>query len=353
MRETGEAVYRILDASANRAAEGMRTVEEYVRFVLDDARLTQTAKCLRHDFAAAMGVLPRVKLLAQRDTEADVGTRTQTSSEYERNSIADVVRAAVERVQQSLRVLEEYGKTINPEFARRVESLRYRAYTFHRDLEVAEHSFDRRERLRHSTLYVLIECLASADVFETTLRSLAEAGVDVVQLRDKQADDRTVYERACLAGGLSRELGLLFIVNDRADIAAASDADGVHVGQSELPVREARRVVGAERLVGVSTHNLNQVRAAISERADYIGCGPTFPGNTKSFTDFPGCEFLREVHQGTVETPLPAFAIGGIDRSNVQQIRDCGFHRIAISGAVMQAEDPSTAAAELKRYLSE
>ena len=330
----------------------MRTVEEFVRFVLDDAGLTETAKKMRHDLALAIGHLPRIDLVAQRDANSDVGTDLETPTEYRRASMQDVLRAAIERVQQSLRVLEEYGKTIDVEFARGIESIRYRAYSFHRDLELNVAKQDRRVRLGRSTLYVLIECLESQDAFADLFRTLIGSGVDVVQLRDKQADDRTVFDRACVAAKLARELDALFVVNDRADIAAASGADGVHVGQSELPLRNAKEVVGCDRLVGVSTHNIEQVHSAIAGGADYIGCGPTFPGNTKSFDAFPGCAFLREVHHGTTANPLPAFAIGGIDKSNVHQIIESGFHRIAVSGAVMRTPDPAIAAAELKQRLT-
>lgn len=352
MRENGEAAYRILDASANRTTEGMRTIEEYVRFALDASNLTEVAKQLRHDLAAAVGRLPRLELIAHRDTDADVGTNVETQSEYQRASIHEVIRAAAERVQQSLRVMEEYGKTLDVEFARDVEAIRYRVYSFHRDVELASVASDRKQRLARANLYLLMECLPTEDEFVATLRSLAAAGVDLVQLRDKQADDRTLFERAKIASQVARDSDILLIINDRPDIAAASNADGVHVGQSEMPAREARRIVGSGRLVGVSTHNIEQVHAAIASDADYIGCGPTFPGQTKSFAKFPGCEFLREVHAGTAQTPLPAFAIGGIDAANLDQVLDSGFHRIAVSGAVMKADDPVKAAEELKRRLA-
>ncbi|MEL6104690.1 MAG: thiamine phosphate synthase [Planctomycetota bacterium] len=352
MRENGEAAYRILDASANRATEGMRTIEEYVRFALDESSLTEVAKQLRHDLAAAVGRLPRLELIAHRDTDSDVGTEVETTTEYQRASIHEVIRAAAERVQQSMRVMEEYGKTINVEFARDVEAIRYRVYSFHRDVELASATSDRKQRLARANLYVLMECLPSEEEFIATLRSLSAAGVDIVQLRDKQADDRTVFERAKIASKVARDSDMLLIINDRPDIAAVSNADGVHVGQSELPVDDAKRIVGPGRLVGVSTHDIEQVHDAIASGADYIGCGPTFPGQTKSFARFPGCGFLREVHAGTVRTPLPAFAIGGIGATNIDQVIDSGFHRIAVSGAVMNADDPAKAADELKRRLA-
>jgi thiamine-phosphate pyrophosphorylase len=135
-------------------------------------------------------------------------------------------------------------------------------------------------------------------------------------------------------------------MNDRPDLCVLSDADGVHVSQDELSVSDARRVVGPGRLVGVSTHNLQQARDAVFARANYIGCGPTFPSDTKAFHEFPGCDFLRQVAN---EIRLPAFAIGGITRERVPQVLAAGIHRVAVSAAITQSSNP---AAAIKEFLA-
>jgi thiamine-phosphate pyrophosphorylase len=139
-------------------------------------------------------------------------------------------------------------------------------------------------------------------------------------------------------------------MNDRPDLAVLADADGVHVGQDELGVRDARRIVGPARLVGVSTHNLEQVEQAVLDGADYIGVGPVFPSGTKSFADFPGLDFVRKA---TAATRLPAFAIGGITENNVAAVRAAGAERIAVSGALCGAEDPAAAARGLRSAVLE
>ncbi len=127
------------------------------------------------------------------------------------------------------------------------------------------------------------------------------------------------------------------------------DAAGIHLGQEDLPIAEVRRVVGTKMWIGVSTHNLEQVEDAIRSGADYIGCGPTFPSSTKSFEAFAGTEFLSQVARCC---QLPSFAIGGIDLSNLDQICDAGFHRIAVSGAILNAPNPErTARAMADRLL--
>jgi thiamine-phosphate pyrophosphorylase len=123
----------------------------------------------------------------------------------------------------------------------------------------------------------------------------------------------------------------------------------VHVGQDELEVEHVRRIVGQERIVGVSTHSLEQARQAVRDGADYIGCGPTFPSQTKRFTGFPGLEFLRAVHR---EITLPAFAIGGITLENLPSVLDTGVSRLAVASAIVDASDPAKAVREFLGRLS-
>lgn len=348
-----QSTYRILDASANRAGEGLRTIEEFARFALDDADLSGQVKSLRHNLATVVNRLPRRSLLMARDTSGDVGAAICEPGEYVRTDLAEVVAAAATRTQQSLRVLEEYGKTIDVSFAAEIEQIRYRCYTLSAALELRLRPIDsrishRRDRLRQSSLYVLIDAGSDEATFGQTVTCLLDAGVDVLQLRDRTVDDRTLLSRARQGAEIARQADKLFIVNDRADLAAAADADGVHVGQEELPIAEARQIVGPHQLVGVSTHSIGQAREASADGADYIGCGPVFAGRTKTFESYVGTAFLAEV---AAEINLPAFAIGGIDGSNVNQVVDAGIQRIAVTGAVRDAEDPAVAVRQLKTFL--
>nr|WP_084428184.1 thiamine phosphate synthase [Roseimaritima ulvae] len=343
-------VYRILDASYNRASEGLRTIEDYARFVRNDPALSRHAKQLRHDLAAAFATLPRQHLLSARDTPGDVGTTIQTASEQIRPSAVAVATAAAARCQQALRSIEEYVKCIYPEVAPRIEAIRYQTYTLEAALQGLSQAA---ERLAGARLYALIEGGESNEALAQTIRTLATAGVDILQLRDKRLDDRTLYERTRAAtaevAAIDTAQRPLLIVNDRADIAAAAGADGVHVGQEELPLAAVRRIVGPDGIVGVSTHNLSQAQQAQRDGADYIGCGPTFTSRTKSFAEFPGLEFLKQVAK---QLSLPAFAIGGIDATNVDQVLATGIPRVAVSAAITAAESPPQAAAELKQILS-
>lgn len=345
-RQPPPGVVRLIDASLNRASEGARVVEDYARFVLDDAGLSRRAKELRHGLAAAGSVLPFATRLALRDTPGDVGTAISTPTETARGGPWDVCVASLARLQEALRSLEEYGKTVDPTVGARFERLRYDAYILASALGAATRSA---ERLAAARLYVLVDCRESESAFDSLVELITAAGADIVQLRDKRAGDRTLVRRARRLAAICREHEAVSIVNDRADIAVAAGADGVHVGQEELSVADARRVVGAEGLVGVSTHSLDQVRSAVAAGADYLGVGPTFPSTTKAFEAFPGLDFVRRVAE---EIKLPAFAIGGIDAGNVEQVVIAGLSRIAVGAAITTAADPAAATAELKRSLN-
>ena len=334
-------VLRILDAAANRASGGLRVVEDFLRFILDDRHLTGLCKQLRHDLAHALEEISVPDRYAARETRGDVGTDLTTSAEYQRADACGVLQANFRRVEQSLRSLEEYTKVIQPQVAARLEPLRYRTYTLARAAGITAASIDRLEGVR---LYVLIGGRSSPDEFADLTRSLLEAGVGAFQLRDKQLDDRRLLDRARLLRRLTQEKPALFIVNDRADLAVLAGADGVHVGQEELSVKDVRTIVGPRMLIGVSTHSLGQARQAVLDGADYIGVGPTFASETKQFERFPGLALLREV-SGQIR--LPAFAIGGIDNRNLPAVLETGFTRMAVSGAVAGAEDAPAAARRL------
>jgi thiamine-phosphate pyrophosphorylase len=337
---------RVIDANANRAREALRVLEDHCRFVSNDAFLSGRLKQLRHDLTAALSELPAELLLAGRDTVHDVGTSISTTGEEARSSLKHVVLANAKRLQEALRSLEEFGKVLSPRLGKAMEQLRYQAYTVERALIVGDEA---RRRLADARLYVLVtESLCRASL-PGTVREVIDGGADVIQLREKNLDDRTLLARSREIRELTRQRGALFIVNDRPDIALLAEADGLHLGQEDLPLQEARRLLGPEALIGVSTHDLYQVRRAVLEGASYIGIGPTFASQTKTFDSYPGLEFIRAT---MAETSLPAFALGGITPENVSAVVAAGCRRIAVSQALCAAADPRAAAQALKRALA-
>lgn len=359
-------IYRVLDASLNRAGEGLRVVEDYTRFVLDDPFLTSQLKTLRHEFATLAATISSDDRHAARDTLADVGTAITTESETSRQSAWDVCAASLKRVEQSLRSIEEFGKTLPVSVGRQAESLRYRVYTLEKALDITRSS---RDRLAAATLCVLVDGCSSRNTFAHMIDQLVEAGVGMIQLRDKSLSDRELLERARMLVSLTRHQPsappavndrnppspsgggpgrgprqTLAIINDRSDIAAAAHADGVHVGQEDLNVKDTRAIVGPQMLIGVSTHNIEQARAAVLDGANYLGAGPTFPSSTKDFDAFAGLEYLRQV---ATEIRLPTFAIGGISQQNLGDVLATGITRVAVGAAVTEANNPPSATHKL------
>jgi thiamine-phosphate pyrophosphorylase len=336
---------RIVDANANRAREALRAVEDYCRFALDDAFLSRETKQLRHDLAEALADFPSNLLLEARETQRDVGTGITSSAEQSRHSLGAVVRANLKRLQEALRSLEEHGKIVDPRVGSALERLRYRTYTLERCVLLGT---DARERLAEAKLYVLLTGARCAASLDWTIQEAAAGGARMFQLREKELDDRALLERARKVRKWTRQAGALFIVNDRPDIARLADADGVHLGQEDMPVQEARRILGPDKLIGVSTHDFEQLRQAIQDGASYVGVGPAFPSETKEFAEFAGLDFVR---RAAAETSLPAFVIGGVNANTIGAAVAAGAKRVAVSQAVCNADDPRAAAATLLRAL--
>lgn len=326
---------RILDASANRVTEGLRVVEDYIRFVLDDGHLTGQLKEMRHDLSAACAELLGDDRYPVRDTPNDVGTEISTESEVERVDAWDVCVASLERSKQAIRSLEEYSKITSPELSSEFEAMRYGIYSLEKALSLTRNSCQLLERVN---LCVLIDGHESPEAFLDQVDRLLSCGVGMIQLRDKQLSDRELLTRARMLAQFAKcsdnDPPAIAIVNDRADIAAAAGADGVHLGQDDMQVHGARAILGPRKLIGVSTHSYDQARTAVLDGADYLGAGPTFPSQTKKFKKFPGVEFLKEVAD---QITLPTFAIGGITPENLPEVLKTGITRVAVSSAASAA----------------
>jgi len=339
--------YRILDAAANRAREGLRVVEDYVRFTLDDRHLTSLLKNWRHRLAEVLSKIDSHGLVSSRDTSRDVGTTVTTRREGLRASLVDVVTANFKRVEEASRTLEEYGKVLSSELARHLEALRYELYTIEKAVFLTQAA---RERLAGRHLYVLVSSELCPHGSGPVIAAALAGGAGLIQVREKKMSDRELVTYGRLVREWTARAGALFIMNDRPDLAVLTNADGVHVGQDELSVREARRIVGPSRLVGVSTHTIEQARQAVLDGADYFGVGPIFPSATKPFPQLAGLDFVRQV---AAEITLPAYAIGGITLETVDQVLAAGARRVAVSGAICGAEDPVTITHRLNARLGQ
>ncbi|HET6247283.1 MAG TPA: thiamine phosphate synthase [Tepidisphaeraceae bacterium] len=338
------SLLRLLDANANRAREALRVLEDYARFVLNDQKTSADLKAIRHGFAGAVGPYLGDAII-HRDTPGDVGTANKTNAEQSRADLAHVITAAGKRLGEALRSSEEFLKVASAEDGRRVEVLRYAFYDIEQRIA---RTLCPSGRFAEVGLYVIItEKLCTGPWLQTAEQAIL-GGADCLQLREKEMEGGEFLARARQFVSLCREHQVISIINDRADVAILADADGVHVGQGDLPAIEARKIVGREKIVGVSTHCIEQARKAILDGADYIGAGPFFRSRTKPREILPGPAYAREV---AGEISIPAVAIAGITGENVDEVLETGMKCVAVSSAVIGAKDVRSAAEELKRKL--
>lgn len=340
------AALRILDANINRAREGLRVLEEHARFALGDAGLTESLKQLRHELTAAGARLLGADSLSCRDTPGDVGTQITTDTEQVRADTTAVASAAAKRLGESLRCIEEYGKLIDPSASAQVEQLRYRLYAIEQEALLTS---PRRRRLFEAKLHVLVTAELCRGDWLATCEAALSGGADVLQLREKSLTDRELLARAVRLREITHTAGALLFINDRPDIARLCRADGVHVGQIDLPVADVRRIAGPTVLVGKSTHSVAEISAAIIESPDYIAVGPMFASPTKPDVKVAGARLLEEAAR---LTELPIVAIGGINAQNASELRTRSPFAIAVSHSVIASADPASASRVLRRTLA-
>jgi thiamine-phosphate pyrophosphorylase len=341
---------RMIDANLNRSSEGLRVLEDVARFLINDGELCQRLKTLRHDLARNTDSLS-TGILSQRNAEHDVGYLYSRENELNMEttsskSLLELVTANAKRVEESLRVLEELAKLseISPVLhSARFEQARFTLYTLERDLISRISRRDKIERI--AGLYVILDrqFLMGKDEMDIT-RQIIEGGARVIQLRDKQGKRGELLLVAQKIRALCSQADVLFIINDYLDMAMAVNADGLHVGQEDLPLSVIRRELSIDKIVGCSVKTLSQATKAQTEGADYIAVGSIFPTTTKSEATVVGVDVLKDLKK-TVSTPV--VAIGGISQNNVDEVVAAGADAVAVISAVLGEMDVKGAVQKL------
>lgn len=337
-----QRVARLIDANLDRAREGLRVVEDWCRFGLDRQDLVIRLK----DWRQRLGAHHHRAYKEARSTATDSGAGLGHPAQLERDHSEQIVAANCGRIQEALRVLEEFGRDRDPELAATAAAIRYGIY----DLEVTvlqagDHQ-DRLRRLQASRLYLVTSPVPN---LVAQVAAALQAGVSLVQYRAKEGHDLQRLEEARALADLCKRHQALFIVNDRIDLALLVDADGVHLGQEDLPTRDARALIGPHRLLGRSTHQLEQLRTAQNEGCDYVGVGPVYATATKPDRTARGLHWVEEASR---HASIPWFAIGGIDAGRLDAVRAAGAHRVAVVRAIMEATDAHAASHALLTALS-
>jgi thiamine-phosphate pyrophosphorylase len=342
------AAYRIIDANFNRAREAARLMEEFCRFALNSTRLSSQAKELRHTLCAAAGSLDTARLIAARDTAGDVGTSIKVQGQLTRSELRDCLTAACSRLTESLRALAEVLRTVNPALADTIEKLRYSAYTLEKEIITCS---EVRGKFKSVRLYVVITADLPVDVIRLADNCVA-GGADCIQLRAKAMNDESVFALAVELVKKCRDAGVLCIINDRVDIAVAAGADGVHLGQTDLPLSQARKLESVPLILGKSTHSPNELHTAINQGADYVSLGPVFATDTKPEVRAVGLDYLK---QGLVTADAAGIghaAIGGINSENINDVLRIGVKTIAVCSAVCGSREPRQMCRLLKQLIT-
>ena len=339
-------IYRIIDANINRASEALRVLEDWARFSKDNLVISEKLKNIRHEINNTFSKFSN--LILNRESAFDVGRNIENTTK--KTSVKDVLRANCKRLEESLRVLSEYGQILNID-TKKLEENRYEIYTIEKELTKNEKIF----RLHDAYLYLVAGRdaptgrLYNDNEFLSIIEKSIEGGVDIIQLREKKESEKKILELATEIKKLIKNTEVLFIINDRVDLALAANADGVHLGQDDLLISEARKITPEGFIIGLSTHNIEQGINALNSGADYLGVGPVFATPTKPNYKPAGLEYVKWANKNIKD--IPWFAIGGIDEANIDKVINEGAKKVAVVRAIMNANDPLKTIKNLKDNL--
>ena len=343
MKPVSRDILRIVDASLNRIGEGLRVLEEYARFSLSNAKLTQQLKNMRHKLVKVDSKL-QSQLIHGRDASIDIGAEMEVPGENKQRDTAGIISANARRVQESLRVMEEMarGPELNLE-TNYYKQARFELYNIEKDLLSLVLRQDKLKRM--NGLYVIIDPEFAKGRKLTDIAAQAiKGGATAIQLRDKKRSVKEFLASASELRDICAEKGALFIVNDSMEVALGSGADGLHVGQDDLPADIARRLLPIDKILGCSARTLAEAKKAKDDGADYLGVGAIFPTDSKEDTREIGVEALKNIRRAL---DLPLVAIGGINRDNLKSVIKAGADAAAVISAVMGADDVEKASRQL------
>jgi thiamine-phosphate pyrophosphorylase len=346
-----QGIYRLLDANINRAAEGLRVLEDLTRFQLGNADLTEELKKMRHLLRKSVSHL-QPKLLAARDSINDLGLElSQKDNLDNKSNVQELITGNFKRTQEALRVSEESLKVAGYyQLSKIYEELRFQAYNLEK-MFFSYYGQAKKRKLPETDIY----CITAKEysLGRTNLevvREMIEAGIKIIQYREKEKSMRDKYEECLQIRELTQKAGVTFIVNDDIALALSVKADGVHIGQKDLPLEKVRELVGEEMIIGLSVQTPDQAREGAAKGADYLGVGPIFATSTKKDASNPvGLETLAHMVQNI---PIPLVAIGGIKEDNLEQLVEKGVNCLAMITEIVGSRDIKSKIASLRRAIS-
>ncbi len=336
---------RIIDANLNRICEGLRVLEEFARLTLNDAELSRQLKNLRHDMATIDAGLHE-QLIGARDSEGDVGAGMEAEGDKKQRDAAGIIVANSRRVQESLRVMEEISKSsvLNLD-SDKYKDTRFTVYTLEKTLLSRMLRQDKAGSIKG--IYVIMDTVfLKGRSYAKATEAVIKGGARLIQLRDKERNKEELLEIAGRMRKICRLLEVPFIMNDNLDIALAVDADGLHLGQDDLPVKTARLLLPVGKILGCSVRTVQEAQKAQSDGADYIGVGSMYSTSTKESAEVVGPERVKEIKQAV---DLPIVAIGGINSKNLPEVLAAGADSAAVISNVLGAADIEEATRRLAK----
>jgi thiamine-phosphate pyrophosphorylase len=322
-------VERIIDANINRLTEGLRVIEDQTRFGNSQKNIIEEFKAIRHSVTNIVKEL-NLNLLENRFLDNDHGRDIKGESEYERLGVQDLLMANFKRAQEACRVIEESLKIFSNKESQTFEKHRYRLYDL-QQIVVLNKPFP------INCLYALItKSLCKKEPLEI-VKMIRDGGADILQLREKDMEDAEFLEWALQVKEVLSGSEVSLIINDRIHIAQLIDAQGVHLGQGDLDISQARKLLKPWQWIGRSTSALPVAKKAFDEGHTYIGVGPLFPTNTKKHRGAVGLEYIEQVNENC---SIPYVAIGAINRDTIDSVLEAKPKGIAVCTGIIAGENP-------------
>jgi len=323
-------IAQIIDANLDRAREGLRVLEDWARFALGRKDLVKIFK----NFRQTLGKHHLKVYKESRNFINDKCAGLTHPEQFKRNHASSIISSNAARVQEALRVIEEFSRDHNQNLCKISSEIRYQIYNLEIVLLEAQSNYSLLKTLNENDLYFIT--LDTKNLFEK-IKNILEGGVKIIQLRLKKGKDSDNLKFAIKVRELCTNFGALLLINDRVDIALACKADGVHLGQDDMDIKSARNILGFSKIIGISASNECDIKKGIQDGCDYLGIGPVFVTSTKKGKTPLGIETLKSL---TKSISIPWFAIGGIKQENISLLKANNIRKVAIIADLVNSKNP-------------
>ena len=336
-------IAQIIDANLDRAREGLRVLEDWARFALGRKDIVKSIKNFRQNLGKQhLKVYKESRNFIQDDCAG-----LSHPEQFKRNNAYSIISCNAARVQEALRVIEEFSRDHNQILSNISSEIRYEIYNLEILLLEAESNYSLRKILNENDLYFIT--IDTENLFEK-IKNILEGGVRIIQFRFKQGKDSENLKFAIKVRELCNDFGALFLINDRVDIALACNADGVHLGQNDIDIKSARNILGYSKIIGISASNEWDIKKAIKDGCDYLGIGPVFATPTKKEKVPLGIDSLKSL---TKNITIPWFAIGGIKEESITILKENNIRKVAIITDLVNSKKPKEKASIILKSLND